>query len=167
MLFPGEYVTRTAWETGGLALLWLAPVAVLIGVVVRWPSVAAVALSLGVVLFLGAGIWYVIDPAGWESWEGPDALRAAFAFILIAPLALLGLRRTGQAGLLLLVLGAVLPVSMLLVGTGWEQIANGPEASVSIVSALAGTLFLLSDAANRFTPHAPAGRSPKVRSHPA
>jgi hypothetical protein len=149
LVFPGEPLIRTPWETVQVVLLWVTPLAVLSAVALRWPSVAAPVLVAGVVLFVGTGVWYVLDPGGWTAWEGPDALRAAFALILLLPIALLGLERTALAGVLLLLLGTVLPVSMMVAGVTVAELLNRPEAGVSIVAVLAAVLYGLSHLADR------------------
>lgn len=156
LLLPGEGVERTGWTTLWTAAAWLTPVVVLVVVALRWPSAATVVLSVATALFVALGIWYLIDRAGWETWEGPNAVRGAFAMALLAPTAVLGLRRTGRAGVLLLIIGAVLPVSMSVAGVAWGEFLNRPEASVSIVSLTVGVLYVLAELT------AAAGTRPRI-----
>jgi hypothetical protein len=141
LLLPGEGVERNFWT----AFAWIMLVVVLVVVALRLPSVATAALSVGTGLFAAIGVWYLMDPVGWESWEGPNAIRGALAMALLAPTAVLGLRRAGRAGLMLLIIGAVLPVSMSVAGVGWGEFFNRPEASVSIVCLTVGVLYILSE----------------------
>ena len=86
-------------------------------------------------------IWFAVNPQGWRSFEnlhGP--IRAVITFVLVAPIALLGLKRTAAARVLLLVVGIVpLAVSSLGSLLGF--------ASLSVVSSapvITGIFYLVS-----------------------
>jgi hypothetical protein len=78
---------------------------------------------------IGVSVWFALNPQAWRAFEdrhGP--IRAIVAFVLVAAIAVLGLKRTAVAGVLLLVVGVVpLAVSSLGSLLGF--------ASLSVVSA--------------------------------
>ena len=86
-------------------------------------------------------VWFALNPEAWRSFEdshGP--IRAVVTFVLVAAIAVLGLKRTSVAGVLLLAVGAIpLAVSSLGSLLGF--------ASLSVVSSapvIAGVLYLVS-----------------------
>ena len=111
---------------------------------------------------IGVSIWFAVDPQGWRSFEnlhGP--IRAVITFVPVAPIALLGLKRTAAAGVLLLVVGVVpLAVSSLGSLLGF--------ASLSVVSSapvIRGILYLVSARiAGRPAPPVRAGTGPAEHS---
>ena len=86
-------------------------------------------------------IWFAISPEAWRSFEdrhGP--IQAVGIFVLVAAIAVLGLKRTSVAGVLLLAVG-VIPVAVSSLGSFVGL------ASLSVVSAapvIAGVLYLVS-----------------------
>lgn len=90
---------------------------------------------------IGVSIWFALNPAQWRSFEdqhGP--IRAVLTFLLVTPIALLGLKRTAAAGVLLLAVGIV-PVAVSSLGSFLGL------ASLSVVSTapiITGVLYLVS-----------------------
>jgi hypothetical protein len=107
---------------------------------------------------IGVSIWFALNPEGWRSFEdrhGP--IRAVITFVLVTAIALLGLKRTAAAGILLLAAG-IIPVAVSSLGSFLGF------ASLSIVSAapvITGVLYLVSaHLAGRPAPPAGMGAGP-------
>jgi hypothetical protein len=129
------------WKAAGLVTAWAVPLAglaVLSWLRPRWAVYVFTALAAAVI---GVSIWFAENPQAWRSFEdrhGP--IRAVITFVLVAAIAMLGLKRTAAAGILLLAVG-IIPVAVSSLGSllGF--------ASLSIVSAapvITGILYLLS-----------------------
>ncbi len=129
---------------GLAALSWLRP---------GWAVYVLAALTAAVT---GVSIWFALNPQAWRSFEdrhGP--VRAVITFVLVAAIAVLGLKRTVAAGILLLAAG-VIPVAVSSLGSFLGF------ASLSIVSAapvITGILYLISAqlAGRRSAPPASTG----------
>lgn len=144
------------WKGLGLVSLWGAPLVV--GAVMVWhrPDRALRVLAGLIAAAIGLSVWFAVNPGGWRSFEdrhGP--VRTLTTFALAAIVALLGLKRTAVAGLMLLVLGLV-PVLVSSLGHG----ALSSLAAASSVPVGTGVLYLLSAAVARGMPppHAATGR---------
>jgi hypothetical protein len=96
-----------------------------------WAVPVCVALT-GVLI--GTSIWFAVSPRG----KGPT--EAIFIFALAAAVAVLGLQRTGVAGVLLLVVGVV-PFLVSSLGRGHVL---SSLAVVGFVPIVTGILYLLS-----------------------
>lgn len=153
-LFSGLFVLFVIGETLddpgglpaiGLIALWLVP---LLGLVwlARWrPDLAVPALTGLTAALLVVTTWATVTADSWRSFEddhGP--VRTVATFALVAAVGVLGLRQTGTAGVLLLVLG----IGPLLIA-GTSHLARGSLTAVSSPAVLAGLLFLASAALSR------------------
>ena len=146
------------WQAARLVAAWAVPLAGLAALAWYRPGWAIYVFAVLTAAVTGVSIWFAVNPQGWRSFEnlhGP--IRAVITFVLVAPIALLGLKRTAAAGVLLLVVGIVpLAVSSLgsLLGV----------ASLSVVSSapvITGILYLVSARiAGRPAPPAHAGTGP-------
>lgn len=127
------------WAAAGLVALWAVPLAGL-ATLAWFRSVWAVGVFAALTMaVIGVSTWFAVNPHGWRSFEdqhGP--IRAVITFALVAAISLLGLKRPGAAGVLLLAVG-IIPVGVSGLG-GFSG-----AASLSIVSAapvIAGILYL-------------------------
>jgi hypothetical protein len=122
------------WKAAGLVAVWAVPLAALAALAWYRPGWAIpVCVALTAVL-IGTSIWFAVSPRG----KGPT--DAIFTFALAAAVAVLGLKRTGVAGVLLLVVGIV-PFLVSSLGRGH---ALSSLAAVSFVPIVTGILYLLS-----------------------
>lgn len=123
------------WKAAGLIAAWAIPLAVL--AVLAWyrPGRAVPVFAVLTAAVIGVSIWLALSPRG----KGPT--DAILTFALAAVIAVLGLKRTGVAGVLLLIVGIVpFAVSSLVSGHG----GIGSLAAVSLAPIVAGVLYLLS-----------------------
>lgn len=158
---PDAVDPLAGWEIAVRAALFLTPTLTLTALAIWWPALAARILPIAVGLVVLMGIWFVVDPTGWEAWEDRNgAIRGIGAMLLLAPIAVLGLRRALAAGRLLLIVGAVAPVDVALTGGDWTSFTNGPYLALTIVALVAGLLYVLSDAAARWDGHRRPGARP-------
>jgi hypothetical protein len=140
----------------GLIAVWLLP---LLGLVwlARWrPDLAVPALAGLTGLLLAVAAWASADADAWRAFEddrGP--VRTIATFVLVAAVGVLGLRRTGVAGLLLLVLGLG---PILIASTG--HLARGSLTAVSAPAVVAGLLYLASAVLGRSGRTGPVGYGP-------
>jgi hypothetical protein len=137
------------WEAVALVSAWAVPLVVVAVLAWRRPDLGLRVLGALVAAMVVVSVWFALDPNGWRSFEddrGP--VRTIATFAIAAPLALLGLRRPGRAGLELVVL-AVLPPVVCSLGSR----AGLPSLfAVATVPMLAGVLFLLSTWVDRGGP---------------
>ncbi len=142
------------WKAAGLVAAWAVPLAGLAALSWLRPGWAVYALAVLSAAVIGVSVWFALNPQAWRSFEdrqGP--IRAVLTFVLVAAIAVLGLKRTSVAGVLLLAVG-VIPVMVSGLGSfvGF--------ASLSVVSAapvIAGVLYLVS--AHMTEPPAPPART--------
>jgi hypothetical protein len=112
--------------------------------VLSWvrPGWAVYVFTALAAVVIGVSIWFAVSPAAWRSFEdqhGP--IRAVITFVLVAAIALLGLKRTAAAGIMLLAVG-IIPVAVSCLGSFLGF------ASLSVVSAtpvITGVIYLVSD----------------------
>ena len=129
------------WKAAGLVAVWAVPLAGLTALSWFRPGWAIYVFAVLTAAVIGVSIWFALDPQAWRSFEdqhGP--IRAVITFILAAAMALLGLKRTAVAGILLLAVGLI-PVAVSSLGSFLGF------ASLSIVSAapvVTGILYLVS-----------------------
>ena len=123
------------WKAVGLVAAWAVPLVVL--VVLAWyrPTWAVPVFAVLTAAVIGMSIWLAVNPRG----KGPTA--AILTFALAAPITVLGLKRTGVAGALLLVVGIV-PFTMVGLVSGHGGF--GSLAAVSFAPIVTGVLYLLS-----------------------
>lgn len=132
----GETVTDPGgWKAAGLVAAWAVPLLALAALAWYRPSWAVPVFAVLTAAVIGVSIWFAVSPRG----KGPA--EAVLTFTLAAAIALLGLKRTAAAGVLLLVVGIVpVAVSSLARGHG----AFGSLAAVSLAPVVTGALYLLS-----------------------
>jgi hypothetical protein len=129
------------WKAAGLVAAWAVPLAGLAALSWFRPRWAVSVLAVLSAAMIGVSVWFALNPQAWRSFEdrhGP--IRAIATFLLVAALAVLGLKRTAVAGVLLLAIG-VIPVAVSSLGSFLGF------ASLSVVSAapvIAGVLYLVS-----------------------
>jgi hypothetical protein len=129
------------WKAAGLVAAWAVPLAGLAALSWLRPGWAVYALAVLSAAVIGVSVWFALSPQAWRAFEdqhGP--IRAVVTFVLVAAIAVLGLKRTAVAGILLLAVG-VIPLAVSSLGSllGF--------ASLSVVSAapvIAGVLYLIS-----------------------
>ncbi len=149
------------WRAAGLVAAWAVPLAGLAALAWYRPSWAIYVFAVLTVAVIGVSIWFAVNPQGWRSFEdqhGP--IRAVITFVLVAAIAVLGLKRTAAAGVLLLVAGIVpLAVSSLGSLLGFASLSVVSSAPVII-----GILYLASARiAGRPAPPAHAATGPAER----
>ncbi|HZD00639.1 MAG TPA: hypothetical protein VFA46_10745 [Actinomycetes bacterium] len=149
------------WTALGLVAAWAIPLAALAAVAWYRPDWAARLFAVLIAAVIGVSVWFAVDPQGWRAFEdrhGP--IRAIISFVLAAAVALLGLKRTRIAGVLLLVLGVV-PVVVSSLGS---QLGFASLAVVSSAPFIAGILYLWSAAmAGRSVPSGGTHARPEGR----
>ena len=129
------------WKAAGLVAAWAVPLAGLAALSWFRPGWAVYVLTVVAAAVIGVSIWFALNPHAWRSFEnrhGP--IRAVLTFVLVAAIAVLGLKRTSVAGVLLLAVG-VIPLAVSSLGSFLGF------ASLSVVSAapvIAGILYLVS-----------------------
>ncbi len=141
------------WKGAGLVALWVVPL-VLVGLLAWFrPDAAAWVFALLAAAVIGLSIWSAVDPTGWRSFENHSGpIRAVVVFALAAALALWGLRRTMQAGVMLLVVG-ILPI--LISATAHNGMASLAAASSAPV--VTGLLYVASAFVDRHLPPSRTG----------
>ena len=129
------------WKAAGLVAAWAVPLAGLAALSWLRPGWAVYVLAVLSAAVIGMSIWFALNAEAWRSFEdqrGP--IRAVLTFALAAAIAVLGLKRTSAAGVLLLAVG-VIPLTVSSLGSVLGL------ASLSVVSAapvIAGILYLVS-----------------------
>lgn len=140
--FIGGYALDEPGGTAGLLMIlaWAAPMLILAVLAWFWPAGTAPLLTALTAALIAVCVWFAVDPAmarGFQDDKGP--VLAVGVVALAFPAAVLGLKRTGPAGWLLLALGA-LPLLITVVGR------SGPAASLaaaSVVPLITGAIFLV------------------------
>jgi hypothetical protein len=135
------FVDPGGWKAAGLVSAWAVPLGGLAALSWFRPGWAVYVFAVLTAAVIGVSIWFALDPQGWRSFEDQQGpIRAVITFILAAAMAVLGLKRTVAAGILLLAVG-VIPVAVSSLGSFLGF------ASLSIVSAapvITGILYLVS-----------------------
>ena len=129
------------WEALALVAAWAIPLAALAALVWFRPDPAVWVLAVLIGALIGVSIWFALDPGAWEAFEDRNGpIRDVAMFAVTVPVALLGLKRTRAAGLMLLVLGIV-PLAIMSLGS-----LEGFVLLVLVTSpaVIAGVLYLLS-----------------------
>lgn len=135
------FVDPGGWKAAGLVAAWAVPLAGLAALAWYSPGWAIYVLAVLTVAVIGVSIWFAMNPEGWRSFEdrhGP--IRAVITFVLAAAIAMLGLKRTTAAGVLLLVLGIV-PVAVSSLGSLLGFVSLSVVSSAPIIT---GILYLVS-----------------------
>lgn len=140
--FTGGYAMEDFGGSAGLMMIlaWAAPVLIL--AVLAWlrPAVTAPVLMALSAAFLAVCLWFAVDPTTARNFQDATGPVLAVGVVALAfPAAILGLKRTGVAGWLLLALG-VLPLLITIIGR------SGPVASLaaaSVVPLITGAVYLV------------------------
>lgn len=153
------------WKAVGLVAAWAVPLAGLAALSWFRPGRAIYVLAALTAAVIGVSIWFAVNPHGWRFFEdrhGP--IRAVITFVLVAAIALLGLKRPTAAGVLLLAAG-IIPVAVSSLGS---LLGFGSLTIVSAAPVIAGVLYVAADhLAGRPRPPARTGRGPAPRPEPA
>ncbi len=140
------------WAAAGLIALWLSPLAGLAALCWYRPSLAGRVLIGLTVMLVAVTVWATADSDSWRAFEdhhGP--FRTIAVFVLTAAVAVLGVKRTRLAGILLLVLG-VMPLAVSSLG----HLRLGSLAVATTPALITGVLYLISAALDQGrTPDAP------------
>jgi peptidoglycan/LPS O-acetylase OafA/YrhL len=94
------------------------------------------------VLLVAATVWATADSESWRAFEDRDRngpVRTIATFVLTAAVALLGVKRTRLAGILLLVLGVV-PLAV----SSFGHLTLGSLAVATTPALITGVLYLIS-----------------------
>jgi hypothetical protein len=153
------------WEALGLVASWLLPVAAFCAIAWFGPEWAIRLFAVLIAAVIGMSIWFAVNPDGWRAFEdrhGP--IRTVTVFALSVGVALLGLKRAGSAGVMLLVLGTV-PILLSSLGSNLAFTSLSVASSPSVV---AGVLYLTSWAlTGRRAPPGTAEAEPEERAKAA
>lgn len=168
LFVAGEALTDPGgWAGAGLVAAWLIPVIALSWLARRRPDLARPILAGLVVAVGGLFVWSALDPEAWRTFEddtGP--LRGVLSLVLTAPLALLAVRYLRDAGVLLLILGAM-PLVLLITGGGR---VSWSIATLDLPVLVVGALFLIAARLGGATlttrPEPPPPRSPTTTHQP-
>jgi hypothetical protein len=143
------------WKALGLVSLWAVPLAALAVTARVRPGWAVPIFATLITALIALSVWFVASPHGWREFEDSNGpIRAIITFVVAAGLAVLGLKRTAAAGLMLLVLGIV-PLAVTSAGS---LAGAGSLTVVSSAPVIAGILYLLSARTGR--PGTPGGDRP-------
>jgi hypothetical protein len=131
------------WEAAALIASWAVPLAVLDTFTWYRPAWAVRVFAFLIAAAIGLSVWFAVDPSGWRAFENRNGpVRDIVVFALSAAIAVLGLKRTAAAGIMLVVVGVVpVTVSSLAGNAGLPSLLL-----VSSPPVIAGILFLLSAA---------------------
>lgn len=151
------------WKAAGLVALWAIPLAALSAMAWWWPDGAARVLAGLAAVAVAVSVWFAVNPDGWRAFEDHNGpVRAVGSFVLAAAMGVLGVKRTGPAGLLLIALGVVPVAVASLGGRGVVSLAV-----VSTPAVIVGALYLASATmARRQLPADPAWPAPGRRDQP-
>lgn len=135
------FVDPGGWEAAGLVAAWAIPLAGLAALAWYRPGWASYVFAVLAAAVIGVSVWFAADPHGWRSFEdGHGPVRAAMTFVLAAATAVLGLKRPGTAGALLLIVGVV-PAAVSSLG---GRLGFTSLAVVGAVPVITGILYLVS-----------------------
>jgi hypothetical protein len=131
------------WQAAGLTAAWAVPLAALAALAWYRPGRAVPICTVLTAAVISTGVLDAVIPGWWH--RGPA--QAVVMFALAAAIAVLGLKRTAAAGVLLLLLGIV-PVAAKLVagaGPGLSLLTFGGSVNaVSTPVIITGALYLSS-----------------------
>ena len=133
---------RGGWTAAGLIALLLLPLVALTAQAARWPAAAGRGLAVAVGLLT---VYAVVD-AFLPADERVPPVVAVGSIMLAVPLGVLGLRRAGEAGALMLVDG-LLPLMSLVLLAGRQEgevlRVSGSPAVAGMPAFFVGAIFLL------------------------
>ncbi len=148
-LFFGAFVVGETftdpggWQALGLVAAWAVPLAALAAITWYRAELATRLFAVLIAAVIGMSIWFAVNPEGWRSFEDRNGpIRTIIVFALSAVVALLGLKRTAVAGVMLLVLGIV-PIAVSSLGSDLGFTSLVVASSPTVV---AGVLYLASAA---------------------
>lgn len=157
------FMNPGGWEAVGLVAAWAIPLAALAAIAWFRPDWAVWVFAVLIAGLVAMSIWFALDPDGWRAFEDRNGpIRDVITFVVAAAVALLGLKRTRAAGLMLLVLGTV-PLAIMSLGS-----LDGFVLLVLVTSApvISGILYLWSAALSGRSARG-AGVGPEGRPSPA
>lgn len=129
------------WKALGLIAAWAVPLAALAAISWFRPGSAVWVFAVLIAAVIGVSIWFAVDPEGWRAFEDRNGpIRDIVMFIVVAAVALLGLKRTATAGVMLLILGIV-PIAIMSFGS---LAGSGSLWVVTSTPVISGILYLLS-----------------------
>jgi hypothetical protein len=140
--FIGGYAMDEPGGTAGVLMIlaWAAPMLILAALAWFWPAGTAPLLLALTAAFVAICVWFAFDPTTTRSFQDANGPVLAVGVVALAfPAAVLGLKRTGLAGWLLLALGA-LPLLITIIGR------SGPAASLaaaSVVPLITAAVYLV------------------------
>lgn len=136
----GTFGDPGGWRALALVCAWAIPLAVLAAIAWFRPDQAIWVFSVLVVLLIGVSIWFALNPEGWQDLEDRNGpILDVMTFVVSTAIALLGVKRTREAGSMLLVLGIVGPAIASLGSLD----ALGP-LFLTAAPIITGTLYLVS-----------------------
>lgn len=149
------------WAAVGLIALWLVPLVLLCALAWWRPDPAVRVLAVLAAGVVGLSVWFALVPGAWrdlENQHGP--VRVFVVWAVAAAVAVLGLKRTRVAGILLLVVG----LAPLVIG-GFRAGGLSSLSLVATPAVIAGVLYLVSAALSSRPPaEGEAGRADHARS---
>lgn len=128
------------WKAAGLIGAWVVPLAALAALAWWRPDWAVRGFAVLAGAMIGLSIWFAVSPEWWRSLEDRNGpIRAVVTFVLTAAIAVLGLKRTAPAGVLLLVTG-IAPAAISGIGS---RLGLTSLAVVSVVPVATGLCYLI------------------------
>ena len=162
MLAGETFTDPGGWAAAGLVAAWAVPLAGLAALSWFRPGWAVWVLTALSAVVIGASVLLAVSPRAWRAFEdrhGP--VQAVIIFVVVAAVAVLGLKRTLAAGILMVAVG-VIPVAVSSLG---GLAGAAPLAVVSTAPVITGVLYLVSaHLAKR--PPPPASASPTRAGRP-
>jgi hypothetical protein len=129
------------WNAAALVVAWALPLLAFVALCWYRPALAVVVGSALVAGVVGMSAWFAASPHGWQAFENRNGpVRTIVVFVLSAGVAVLGLKRTSIAGVMLLVLGAV----PWLVSSLGSDVGLATLGVASSPACIAGALYLAS-----------------------
>lgn len=131
------------WQAVGLIALVVVPAALLCLLAWWRPTVAVPVLAVASLAPVAFGVLQLVDYDRWSAWEdehGPVSL--VLVVVVGAALAVLGLSRPTEAGLLMVAI-VLVPLALEMVGAGEEWWRPLSIALVVLPVLVSGSLFLL------------------------
>ena len=141
MLAGETFTDPGGWAAAGLVAAWAVPLAGLVALSWFRPGWAVWVLAVLSAAVIGASIWLALSPQAWRAFEdrhGP--IQAVITFVVVAAIAVLGLKRTLAAGTMMVIVG-VIPVAVSSLG---GLAGAAPLAVVSTMPVITGILYLVS-----------------------
>jgi len=158
--FTGGYAMEQPGGVAGLVMIlsWVVPMVALAALAWFLPGGASPLLGALTVVFLAICVWFALDPATARSLQDSNGPVVAVGVVALAfPAAVLGLKRSGTAGWLLVAVGA-LPLLITIIGRSGPA---GSLAAASVVPLITGIAYLV---AARLARRNPAPRNARPAS---